>query len=50
MDKLQFLVLIMFILQYIVSATVIDLFVVFAFFVFMLVLLCFCVVTGFFGE
>ena len=37
----------MFILQYKVSTTVIDLFVVFALFVFMLVLLCFCVATGF---
>jgi len=37
----------MFILQYKVSTTVIDLVVVFALFVFMLVLLCFCVATVF---
>jgi len=40
----------MFILQYKVSTTVIDLVVVFALFVFMLVLLCFCVATVFFGP
>jgi len=38
------------ILQYQVSTTVIDLIVVFALFVFMLALLCFCVATVFFGE
>ena len=37
----------MFILQYKVSTTAIDLVVVFALFVFMLVLLCFCVATVF---
>jgi len=38
---------ILFILQYQVSTTVMDLVVVFALFVFMLVLLCFCVATNF---
>jgi len=40
----------MFILQYKMSTTLIDLVVVFALFVFMLVLLCFCVATVLFGE
>ena len=40
----------MFILQYKMSTTLIDLVVVFALFVFMLVLPCFCVATVLFGE
>ena len=48
MDKLQFLVLISCILQYKMSTIVmVDLVVVFALFVFMLALLCFCVATVF---
>ena len=40
----------MFVLQYKLSTTVIDLVVVFALLVSMLVLLCFCVAAVFFGE
>jgi len=42
--------IILLILQYQVSTTVMDLVVVFALFVFMLALLCFCVATVFFRE
>jgi len=47
MDKLQFLLLILFILQYKVSTTMMDLVAVFRLFVFMIVPLCFCVAAFF---
>ena len=47
MNKDDIIYDILFILQYQVSTTVVDLVVVFALFIFVLALLCFCVVTVF---